>query len=171
MARRVCVVCATPFQAPPSSKTITCSNECSRARKRATPRYTGHDWSPEARDRIARKGRTPNLELGTPAALLSPIAGPFETNQEAKLWRVVNLSTGARYEARNLRKWCRDNAGLFAPDPWPNAYAGLLQVQRWLQGKSLRKVSRWKEWTLAAPGVDPHKPLQWPQEHTKEKRT
>jgi len=105
-------------------------------------------WSDEARARLAARGQTANLKLGTPAALASPLAGPFETNREAKVWRVVHIPTGQRYEVRNLKKWCRDNEHLFAPDPWRNAYAGLRQVHAWLNGHTPRTVSRWKDWTL-----------------------
>ena len=112
-----CVVCENPFAAPPSSKKITCSPECSRRRRREAHRGRRNEWGGEARARLAGKGRTPNLELGTPAAKLSPVSGPFETHRDAKLWRVVSLSSGERYEVRNLGKWCRDNPHLFAPDP------------------------------------------------------
>ncbi len=82
---------------------------------------------------------------------MSPVAGPFETNQEAKCWWVVRLSSGHRYQVRNLAKWCRDNAPLFAPDSWQSAYDGLRQVQAWLMGRTPRTVSRWKDWTLERP--------------------
>jgi predicted nucleic acid-binding Zn ribbon protein len=150
-----CVVCSTPFAAPPSSKKITCSRACSAVRKRETHEGRPHTWGPEARERLREKGKTPNLELGTPAARLSPISGPYETNREAKVWWVVHLPTGRRYRARNLRKWCRDHPELFAPDRWENAYAGLLQVQAWLIGRRADTVSRWKDWTLECEGVRP----------------
>lgn len=151
MAVRACVVCGASFDAPPSSKKIACSPACASEQKRRSHVGKPHPWSDAAKERLAAKGQTANLQLGTSAARQSPIAGPFETNQEAKRWWLVDLTTERRYELRNLRKFCRDNSHLFAPDPWENAYAGLRQVQAWLMGKKTRTVSRWKNWTLARP--------------------
>jgi hypothetical protein len=150
-----CVVCGGAFTAPPSSKRITCSRACSSARKSDTHRGQSNTWSPTARARAAARGQTPNLRRGTPAAQESPIAGPFETNQEAKVWSLRSLATGERYDVRNLALWCREHEDLFWPDDWERAYAGLRQVQAWLMGHTRRKVSRWKDWTLDAPAEPP----------------
>lgn len=150
-----CAVCGAPFAAPPSSKKVTCSRECSTVRKRAAHAGKPHPWTEEAKARLGERGQTPNLRLGTPAALLSPVAGPYETNREAKVWEVVHLPTGRRYRVRNLRKWCRDHPELFAPDPWRAAYAGLMQVHAWLRGRTPRPVTRWKDWSLEGEGVRP----------------
>lgn len=152
---KICVTCGAEFAAPPSSKKITCSNKCSRVRKQQSHTGKSNQWSEESRQALSERGQTQNLQLGTPAAQASPIAGPFETNQEAKIWWLVDLATDRRYEIRNLRKFCRDNPNLFAPDPWKNAYAGIEQVQRWLLGRTKRTVSRWKTWTLERPAVHP----------------
>lgn len=154
--QRACAICQAPFQVPPSSKKITCSRDCSHEQKRRSHQgkhYTG--WSKASKTALAARGQTPNLLLGTPAARQSPIAGPFETNQEAKLWEVRDGNTGAVYHIRNLRKWCREHADLFDPDPWHLAYAGLRQVQASLIGRRKRPVSQWKGWTLARPAVMP----------------
>lgn len=160
MAPRACIVCGGAFDAPPSSKKITCSRACSTIRKRDSHRGVANTWSPEARQRAAERGRTPNLEKGTPAAQQSPLAGPFETNQEAKIWWLRSLDTGEQIgPIRNLRKFCRDHPELWAPDPWRNAYAGLRIVQASLVGTRTgptgRPVSRWKGWTLVRPAVHP----------------
>jgi hypothetical protein len=149
---RSCVVCGTVFFAPPTSKKISCSKACSGIRKKQTHQGKTNLWSKAARDKLRAKGKTANLALGTPAAQLSPVAGPFETNQEAKRWWLVKLSTHEEYAVTNLRKFCRDHPALFAPDKWENAYAGLRQVQAWMAGKRPRAVTRWKDWTLARPG-------------------
>ncbi len=130
MAKKRCVVCGAEFAAPPSSKRITCSEECSSIRKSESHRGKSNKWGEETKARWAARGKTPNLQLGTPTAQ-------------------------ARYRVRNLRKFCRDNEALFAPDPWWNAAAGLRQVQSWLMGKRPRTVSRWKDWTLERPAVYP----------------
>ena len=83
-----------------------------------------------------------------PGIQLSPIAEPFETHREAKVWRVVPLASGERHEVRSLGRWCRDNPHLFAPDPWERAHADLRQAQAWLVGSAPLRVSRWKGWTL-----------------------
>ena len=90
---RYCVICGEPFKAPPSSKKITCSKPCSLVRKSQSHMGKRNQWSVEARQRLAAKGQTENLRKGTLAARQSPVAGPFETNQEAKIWAVVNLET------------------------------------------------------------------------------
>lgn len=150
-----CVVCDASFQASPTDKKVTCgASACVSENKRRTHIGKPHQWSKETRQRKALLGQTDNLKQGTPAAKQSPIAGPFETNQEAKLWWVVSPQ-GTHYHIRNLRKFCRDHPQLFAPDPWQNACAGLIQVQAWLQGKKERKVSQWKGWTLECPAVSP----------------
>lgn len=150
---KLCIVCGRAFECPPSAKTITCSPECRRARARAVRH--GNPWPEAAKAKLGARGQTPNLKLGTPAAQLSPIAGPYPANQEAKIWWVRSLDTGARYRVRNLRDWCRDHPELFAPDSWHHAYRGLLAVQHWLTGGRTRQVSRWKGWTLDRPGVYP----------------
>lgn len=155
MAERACVVCGSPFAAPPSSKRLTCSPACATARRRQAHAGKRNQWSPEARARLGARGQTANLALGTPAARRSPVAGPYDTNQEAKVWSVVHIESGWHAEVRNLRKWCRDHPHLFAPDPWERAYAGLRQVQAWLMGKRARQVSRWKGWTLSGPAALP----------------
>lgn len=155
MAPRCCIICGVAFAAPPSSKKITCSPTCSSEQKRRSHAGKHNTWSTASKQRLSERGQTPNLERGTPAALQSPIAGPFETNQEAKIWFLVDLLTGRRYEIRNLAKFCRDNAALFAPDPWRNAAGGLRQVQMWLMGHTPRTVSRWKNWTLERPAIYP----------------
>ena len=139
MALKRCSVCGGAFAAPPSGS-ITCSAACASEQKRRSHTGAPHPWSADAKAQLSTRGRTPNLTLGTPAARQSPIAGPFETNQEAKSWEIINLDSGQRYELRNLRKFCRDHPGLFVPDPWENAYAGLRQVQAWLTGKDRKSV-------------------------------
>lgn len=153
--QRACIICGTVFNAPPSSKKTTCSGACSSEQKRRSHKGKANHWAPSARAQLSERGQTDNLKKGMPAARQSPIAGPFETNQMAKSWEIVNLDSGARYEMLNLRKFCRDHPDFFVPDPWQNAYAGLRQVQAWLNGTAPRTVSRWKNWTLVRPAEPP----------------
>jgi len=113
LAERRCAVCNAIFRASPSDKTVTCSKACSsahRSRKHIGKRNIWSDTS-LARDAAARTG---NLTIGTPAAKRSPIAGPFETNINAKHWTVI-APDGAEHHVRNLRLWCERHADLFAP--------------------------------------------------------
>jgi hypothetical protein len=150
-----CVICGESFKCAPSDKKVTCARQaCVSERRSQTHRGKSSSWNEEAKRRKSAQGQTANLQLGTPAAQRSPIAGPFETNQEAKFW-FVRSPEGQRYHIRNLQKFCRDNPTLFAPDPWVNAYAGLRQVQASLMGKTPRKVGQWKGWTLERPAISP----------------
>lgn len=143
-----CAVCGTQFKAKPSGRK-TCSEECARVLLASARRDKVVVWSEEAKRRRKERGYTSNLRLGAPAAVLSPLAGPFETNVLAKEWWIINLESGQRWPAvHNLAKWCRDHADLYAPDDWHLAYAGLRQVQAWLLGKSKVKHTRWKAWSL-----------------------
>jgi len=152
---KICVICGGSFLAPPSAKKVTCGKPaCLWENKARTHAGKPHPWSSEARQRLSARGQTLNLQLGTPAAKQSPRAGPFETNQEAKLWWILSPN-GEHYHVRNLRKFCRDHPHLFAPDPWENAYAGLRQVQAWMMGKTKGMVSQWKGWTLEREASSP----------------
>lgn len=83
-----------------------------------------------------------------------PHTGPYETNQEAKLWRLV-APDGTRYEVRNLRLWTEQHVHLFPEGTTPHqAYSGLRQVNAWLRGRTKRKVSSYKGWTLDSPAEE-----------------
>lgn len=144
------------IQGIPTDKKVTCGKPAcvSKNKSRTHVGKSPHSWSEDARRRKSALDQTPNLRLGTPAAKRGPIAGPFETNQEAKFWWIIRPG-GDRYHIRNLRKFCRDHPELSAPDFWQNADDGLRQVQAWLTGKKKRKVSQWKGWTLERAAVSP----------------
>lgn len=103
-------------------------------------------WSDTSAAARAAK-RTGNLLKGAPTARVSPRAGPYESNVNAKRWVVISPD-GEVYRIKNLRLWCETSAELFAPHRWRNAYAGLRQVAAWLAGKRQRQVSQWRGWTL-----------------------
>jgi hypothetical protein len=134
------------FQAPPSSKTVTCSTDCSSIHRSRAHLGKRNQWRDTGKAKAAAS-RTGNLKLGTPAARRSAKAGPYESNINAKRWIVVSPDA-EQYEVRNLRLWCEQHAALFEPRSWRHAYAGLRQVAAWLKGKTPRQVSQWRGWTL-----------------------
>jgi hypothetical protein len=156
VATKICAVCGDEYQAPPSAKRSTCKRpECIKERKRQTHLGKSNEWSDESRQRLSERGLTPNLRLGTPAAQDSPLAGSFETNQEAKIWWLRDPE-GNRYTIRNLRLWCKDHADLFEADGgWERGCAGIRQIQAWLTGMRKRRVTQWKGWTLERPAEYP----------------
>jgi len=99
---RHCVICGAAFVCSPSSNNSTCSPACRSERTRRQA-LGGRPWGFNAKARLATKGQTDNLTLGTPAAWLSPIAGPFITNQEAKIWQVI-APDGIPRTIRNMRR-------------------------------------------------------------------
>lgn len=113
---RKCVICGKGFQCAPSSKKVTCSRECSRERKRQTHTGKSNAWSEEAKTRLREKGQTANLKNGADAARMSPISGRYETNQEAKIWILVDPA-GNEIIVRNLLLWARENTHLFNKPP------------------------------------------------------
>lgn len=150
--KKICAVCLAEFASPPSDRKATCGPECSSIHRSRRHQGVRNVWTDEGRANAREAAqRTGNLALGTPAARESPLAGPFETNQEAKSWLVVAPGGAPTFEARNLRLWCEQHADLFAPDDWRAAYRGLRQVSAWWRGKTKRKVSQWKGWTLDGP--------------------
>lgn len=150
MAVKVCVVCGKEFSAPPSSKKITCSAECSRERKRATHTGKSNVWSEESRKRLSEKGLTENLKKGTDAARKSPVSGPFRTNRNAKHW-VLKSPENVLYEFDNLDLFIREH-----PDRFPNplsASSALRASAACLAGRPSpsrkdRQFSQYKGWQV-----------------------
>ena len=154
-----CVICGTDFLSAPSSKKITCGRSCSAARKRLSHTDKHNKWSDQKKEKRKLKDFSDLQKSGTCKAKISPISGPYETNQEAKFWVVIDPD-GVEYQVKNLALFCRVNAHRFLPNTPEQAYAGLREVNKWLRGKSKRTVSQYKGWTLKQPsaqipGADP----------------
>lgn len=109
-----CVVCGAAFNAPPSSKKITCSSECSKARKALTHTDKHNAWSLCARQRLSetRKACCPTLDRARQAALALPESQRGPQNRGAKIWTLIDPD-GHELEVVNLLHWARINAGLF----------------------------------------------------------
>ena len=146
---KICVICGRPFGCPPSSKKITCSAECSRIRKMQSHTGKRNQWSDESRDKLRARGQTENLKLGTDAAKKSPKSGRFETNVNAKIWKLTSPE-GKVYICKNLVLWCRNNCNLFGFDSTEqNARkirAGLTHAKRGAQGKQTARSCTYKGW-------------------------
>lgn len=150
MATKICVVCGKEFSAPPSSKKITCSAECSRERKRITHTGKSNVWSEESKKNLSLKGQTENLKKGTDAARRSPIAGAFATNQNAKHW-VLKSPTNVIYECDNLNLFIREHPEWF-PNP-TSASSALRASAACLAGKASpsrkdRQFGQYKGWQV-----------------------
>lgn len=131
---RKCIICGTNFKCSPSDKKITCSKVCSVERKRQSHKGKSNQWSLESRFKKSIEGQTNNLRKGTPAALISPRSGSFETNINAKDWILIDPD-GNEHQIRNLNLWCKNNAyDLFGREP-EQVRAGFLQIKRSMQGK------------------------------------
>lgn len=89
---------------------------------------------------------TKNLLLGMPAAQKSPIAGPFETNQNALVWTLKDPH-GHIHTARNLSLFLRNHESEL-DGTIEQARAGIMQIRRARQGKTKRAVTQWKGWRL-----------------------
>ncbi len=108
-----CVICGSEFNAPLSSKKITCSKQCS-ARYR-TLFIRGVKRSEEARKKMSDKAKereNEQLKLGTPAAQKSEKAGRFVTNSSAKQWVLMSPDKKI-YPCTNLMEFIRRNTELF----------------------------------------------------------
>lgn len=149
---RACPTCLTTFEALIKSRKIACSAPCAAELQAQGWASIREMWTGEgSKVRIARERRERAMRLqpvGVAAAKLSPRSGRFASNINASAWIVV-APHGERIEVRNLRLWCSQNAHLFAPHDWRNAYAGLRMVAAWLRGKTVRQVSMWRGWSIA----------------------
>ena len=154
-----CVVCGKPFSAPPSSKKCTCSAQCSTARKQLSHQGKHNQWSEDARARLSQKGKTPNLQLGTEAAQKSPLAGRFETNQEAKIWTLIT-PTGDEIVVRNLLLWARIHTDLFDKPPGDrsaNQIAhGFAAIAQTLRNTRKSPAHTYFGWSLKGPPEIPN---------------
>lgn len=163
MITRQCVICGKSFDCYPSDNKVTCSKDCRRERQRRLVKASPVKWGPEARERASRKGQTANLSLGTAAAQASPLAGRYETNQEAKTWILVSPA-GEEIVVKNLLLWARENTALFGKPAGDKsaeqiskgfgAIAQTLKGNRSVPGKP-RGAMTYFGWTLKAP---PNKP-------------
>lgn len=109
-----CICCGKSFYAPPSSKTVTCSKECSKEyhKKLMVGKKRGIAFQESIRAVAKSRSNHSNLERGTEAAMHSPKAGRFETNSSAKRWIIIHPDYGT-FEFTNLVEWVRGHIEYF----------------------------------------------------------
>lgn len=148
---KVCPVCGKLFPSPASAKTVTCSKECSSEWKQIIHERVSNKWNEESKRELSERGQTNNLLLGTEAAKKSSIAGRFETNQEAKIWTLVDPS-GNETVVRNLSMWARENTERFGkPEGDKSARQivhGFYAIAQTLKGKRKTPAMTYFGWTL-----------------------
>ena len=148
---KVCPVCRKLFPSPASEKTVTCSKECSAEWKRKTHDGVSNKWNEDSKDKKRKQGQTDNLKLGTPAAMASPIAGRFETNQEAKIWTLID-PLGNEILVRNLLMWSRENTEQFGKTEGDKSAKqiadGFRAIALTMRGKRKHPSMTYFGWTL-----------------------
>lgn len=166
---KTCIICGSPFEAAPSSKTVTCSPACRSVRAARAARSSPRKWSEEARQR--RAGDPDILEamsklqpIGAAAALSLPEGQRGPQHRTSKVWVLVD-PTGQHIEVKNLRDWARANYALFEPDvsdpdkAAARICAGIGAIASSMRGVRSRKrpVSTYKGWGLyALPTKEDH---------------
>ena len=155
-----CVICGAIFQAPPSSKKVTCSPACRSIRAANAARTADRRWSDEARQR-----RSQSMDIRDALAAIQPKAlaaaaalpegqrGP--QNRESKVWVLIRPD-GQRLTVTNLLDWARQNYKLFEPtctDPEAAAVRvtkGFRAIASSMRGVKSRQrpVSTYKGWSL-----------------------
>lgn len=157
---RQCVICGVVFQAPQSSKKVTCSKAC-QSKRAADAARRGHKWSDEAK---RRRASDPDVIAGlnrvsadgrvAAAALPGGQRGP--QNRESKTWDLIDPD-GNHITVTNLLDWARNNYTLFEP-PCDDVDAaakrvanGIMAIATSMRGVRSRQrpVSSYKGWGLA----------------------
>lgn len=157
---KYCVICGAPFEAPPSSKKVTCSPAC-RSKRAAIAAASGHKWSEAAR---LRRASTPAVQAhmaqlqaaGLSAALKLPEGQRGPQNRGSKTWVLIDPS-GNTVGVVNLKDWARRNCALFeGEDAEPEKAAmristGFRAIASSMRGVKSRQrpVSSYKGWRLA----------------------
>jgi hypothetical protein len=166
-SERTCIICGKSFRCSPSDNYTACSKECQsiRARNAINKRIANGEidtpWTEERRVRANQsenviRQRKDSQKAGTEAAKLSPVAGRFETNQNAKVWTLISPG-GVEYRVQNLLLWARDHTDLFekpkgdrSADQISHGFAAIAQTMRGKR-KPGRGAMSYFGWTLKCP--------------------
>lgn len=164
MSRNVkrCVVCGKEFEAPPSSKKITCSRECSKIRKERV--HTGLRWSVSEEGRSHMKKEGAALERARETALAaSAIASTIPEGQKGPQNRtckvyVLKDPDNVLHTVVGLLPWARENYALFEPqskEPQASAIrisSGFRAIISKSPSRINRPVSSYKGWQIIYHG-------------------
>ena len=154
-----CVICGAAFEAPPSSKKITCSKACSTVRKAQSHTGKRNEWSEASRVRLSERrrseGYSPNAQAGLAAAMALPEGQRGEQHRSAKRWTLI-APDGTRYEVVNLLDWARRHAEWFdvvADDAdrdriAGNVLSGFGGIVQSMMGRKKRPCYTYKGWRL-----------------------
>lgn len=114
-----CVICGREFEAPPSSKKITCSKECSTIRKERT--HTGLHFKVSEQGRLGMKKSGEKLLRARKTALLAssasmklPESQKGSQNRTCKVY-LLKSPDNTLVRAVGLLPWARENYYLFEP--------------------------------------------------------
>lgn len=154
--KKICIICGKEFFCPPSAKTVTCSNECSREYSRR--RMTGRQVPEETRMKISKnqpkKDMTALQEMALQAVRQSPKAGRFETNVHAVDWHLISPG-GQHYYFHSLQHWLRQHCEEFFgckadTREFNNVRSGLSGAKRAALGKIIngRGCCTYKGWQV-----------------------
>ena len=157
---RKCVICGKEFNAPASSKKITCSKECSSIRKSQSHAGKHFSCSAAGRDSARRAAeKTGNLKNGVIAAQKLPKCQRGPQNQGSKIYYLRDPS-GNTIKVINLLDWSRRHAkDYFDMEPTDhNAKVianGFRNIKRSMEGKLFhrgkpRSAYTYKGWSLVS---------------------
>lgn len=160
---KICRVCGNEFYAPPSSKKITCSEECELKNKVAVHTGKSNPWSEEAKKRFAQspahlKQARAQIAEATKAAMALPEGQKGSQNRGSKVW-IVKTPENAVIKIVGLAQWVRENYKLFEPDSTDleatakRIHAGFSAMSSSLSGsreKAGAMVGQYKGWQLLA---------------------
>ena len=154
------MICGATFQAPPSSKKVTCSPECRSKRAAISASKPGRKWSAESKARRAADTRiieqlSSIQEIATAAALERPDGRRGPEHRASKIWTLIDPS-GSKIVVTNLLDWSRKNYELFEPqcDDVDAAAArvskGFQAIASSMRGVKSRKrpVYHYKGWSI-----------------------
>lgn len=164
--KKICVICGGSFDAPPSSKKVTCSPECRSKRAALSAKRKGRKWTSVAKDRraadVSVKLKLASVQAyGTAAALAIPEGQRGPQNRESKIWTLIDPA-GNKIVVTNLLDWARENYTLFEPpcddaeEAADRVSKGFRAIASSMRGVSSRKrpVYHYKGWGLDGLPVD-----------------
>jgi len=129
--KKKCIVCGKEFNDPQCNDTVTCSPECSKMNRKILHQNGIYDGTLERAHEVAKD---------------HPLTGHFETNSNARSWKIQSPS-GETYECRNLKLWLENHEDML-DGTVAQAWDGITKIKYSMQGKRKSKSYQWKGWRL-----------------------